>query len=172
MRPIGGRGGRIAYHSKGDLFPLFLYPIFARGHSSGGGAGSPLRRLCGCPASVPFAAGSLRSRPPSAAFRPSAAGCAAAVAVCGRRAQSSLPPLSVARGLAAPGVFERGGGAGGGSIRSIRLSHFLRRHVRRRKFLSARKRASGASALRRAAAFSNESPTQWVSFESVSKILF
>ena len=29
-----------------------------------------------------------------------------------------------------------------------------------------------ASALRRAAAFSNESPTQWVSFESLSKILF
>ena len=29
-----------------------------------------------------------------------------------------------------------------------------------------------ASALRRAAAFSNESPTKWVSFESLSKILF
>ena len=37
---------------------------------------------------------------------------------------------------------------------------------------SARKRASEASALRRAAAFSNESPTKWVSFESLSKILF
>ena len=31
---------------------------------------------------------------------------------------------------------------------------------------------SEASALRRAAAFSNESPTKWVSFESLSKILF
>ncbi len=38
--------------------------------------------------------------------------------------------------------------------------------------LSTRKRASAASALRRAAAPSNESPTQWVSFESLSKILF
>ena len=37
---------------------------------------------------------------------------------------------------------------------------------------SARKRASEASALRRAAAFSNESPTKWISFESLSKILF
>ena len=37
---------------------------------------------------------------------------------------------------------------------------------------SARKRASEASALRRAAAFSNESPTKWVSFESLSKIFF
>ena len=37
---------------------------------------------------------------------------------------------------------------------------------------SARKRASEASALRRAAAPSNESPTKWVSFESLSKILF
>ena len=37
---------------------------------------------------------------------------------------------------------------------------------------SARKRASAASALRRTAAFSNESPTKWVSFESLSKILF
>ena len=34
----------------------------------------------------------------------------------------------------------------------------------------ARKRASAASALRRAAAFSNESPTKWVSFESFSYI--
>ena len=37
---------------------------------------------------------------------------------------------------------------------------------------SARKRASAASALRRAAAFSNKSPTKWVSFESLSKIPF
>ena len=37
---------------------------------------------------------------------------------------------------------------------------------------SARNRASAACALRRAAAFSNESPTKWVSFESLSKILF
>ena len=29
-----------------------------------------------------------------------------------------------------------------------------------------------ASALQRAAAFSNESPTKWVSFESLSKMLF
>jgi len=34
------------------------------------------------------------------------------------------------------------------------------------------RRRRTASALRRAAAFSNESPTQWVSFESVAKILF
>ena len=39
--------------------------------------------------------------------------------------------------------------------------HFLRRHVRRRKYRSARKRA-----LQRAASFSNESPAQRVSFES------
>ena len=37
---------------------------------------------------------------------------------------------------------------------------------------SARKRASEASALRRAEAFLNESPTKWVSFESLSKNLF
>ena len=35
------------------------------------------------------------------------------------------------------------------------LNHFCRRHVRRRKYFSARKRASAASALRRAAILSN-----------------
>ena len=44
--------------------------------------------------------------------------------------------------------------------------------MRRRKYFSARKRASEASALRRAAAFSNENPTKWVSFESLSKNFF
>ena len=56
--------------------------------------------------------------------------------------------------------------------RKYSSKHFCRRHVRRQKYLSARKRASVASALRRAAAFSNESPAKRVSFESVSKILF
>ena len=43
--------------------------------------------------------------------------------------------------------------------------------MRRRKYRSARKRARTARALQRAAIFSNESPTQWVSFERV-KTLF
>ena len=54
----------------------------------------------------------------------------------------------------------------------IKFKAFLPAACTSAKYFSARKRASEASALQRAAAFSSESPTKWVSFESVSKILF
>jgi hypothetical protein len=51
----------------------------------------------------------------------------------------------------------------------IKSIHFFRGHVPRKKYFSACKCASAASALPQAAAFSNESPAKRVSFDRRKK---
>ena len=81
------------------------------------------------------------------------------------------------RGLAAPGVFHWGGGAGRGSVRSSGLTAFsggvyVGENTSRLANVRIVRRRRTMRALPRAAAFSNESPTKWVSFEGLSKKLF